>query len=175
MAAICCERRGRTQAEIDRSFYTYVPSRRQPCREGRSFVREVVPYEKDPRRDQHGPTDELVQEMRAKAREAGVLTPHILADGEPSDPARDGRSCCTQSGLSPLGPLACNTMAPDEGNMYLLGKVGSAEQKERFLEAAGRGQRALGLLHDRAGRRGRRGLRPVDDEDHLPCSTAITG
>ena len=27
----------------------------------------------------------------------------------------------------------CNTMAPDEGNMYLLGKVGSAEQKERFL------------------------------------------
>ena len=36
--------------------------------------------------------------------------------------------------MSPLGPLACNTMAPDEGNMYLLGKVGSPEQKERFLE-----------------------------------------
>jgi acyl-CoA dehydrogenase len=33
-----------------------------------------------------------------------------------------------------LGPLACNTMAPDEGNMYLLGKVGSMEQKTRFLE-----------------------------------------
>ncbi|MFX6487797.1 acyl-CoA dehydrogenase, partial [Acinetobacter baumannii] len=31
-------------------------------------------------------------------------------------------------------PLACNTMAPDEGNMYLLGKVGSREQKARFLE-----------------------------------------
>ena len=38
------------------------------------------------------------------------------------------------SGLSPLGPLACNTMAPDEGNMYLLGKVASEEQKTRFLD-----------------------------------------
>src|SRR3546814_8444947 len=38
------------------------------------------------------------------------------------------------SGLSPLGPLACNTMAPDEGNMYLLGKEGSPELKDRFLK-----------------------------------------
>jgi acyl-CoA dehydrogenase len=37
------------------------------------------------------------------------------------------------TGLSPLGPLACNTAAPDEGNMYLLGMVGSAELKARFL------------------------------------------
>jgi hypothetical protein len=35
--------------------------------------------------------------------------------------------------------------------------------------------RALGLLHDRACRRRRRGLRSVDDEDDLPCATAITG
>ena len=36
------------------------------------FVREVVfPYEQDPRRDHHGaPTDELVFEMRDKARAA---------------------------------------------------------------------------------------------------------
>ena len=38
-----------------------------------------------------------------------------------------------RTGLSPLGPLACNTAAPDEGNMYLLGKIGTAEQKARFL------------------------------------------
>ncbi len=41
---------------------------------------------------------------------------------------------CIKSGLSPLGPLACNTTAPDEGNMYLLGHVGSPELKERFLK-----------------------------------------
>ena len=46
------------------------------------FVRDVViPYETDGRRDDHGPLDALVQEMRAKAREAGVLTPHIRGDG----------------------------------------------------------------------------------------------
>jgi acyl-CoA dehydrogenase len=39
-----------------------------------------------------------------------------------------------RSGLSPLGPVAVNTMAPDEGNMYLLGKVGTQAQKERFLD-----------------------------------------
>ncbi|MEL0252038.1 MAG: acyl-CoA dehydrogenase, partial [Novosphingobium sp.] len=30
--------------------------------------------------------------------------------------------------------LACNTQAPDEGNMYLIGKVGSPDLKDRFLK-----------------------------------------
>ena len=47
-----------------------------------TFVREVVvPYERDPRCGPHGPTDELVQQLRGLARQAGVLTPHILRDG----------------------------------------------------------------------------------------------
>ena len=48
-----------------------------------AFVREVVvPYEHDPRRDHHGaPLDELVFELRDKARAAGVLTPHLRPDG----------------------------------------------------------------------------------------------
>jgi len=99
-----------------------------------AFVRaEVIPYEKDPRTGPHGPSDELVLELRAKARKAGVLTPHILPDGSHLT-QRETAKALIKSGLSPLGPLACNTMAPDEGNMYLLGKVGSAEQKTRFLE-----------------------------------------
>ena len=105
-----------------------------------TFVREVViPYEKDSRRDHHGPTDELVMEMRGKAREAGVRTPHILADGSH---LTQGETAIVlrKTGLSPLGPLACNTAAPDEGNMYLLGKVASPEQKSRFLEPLVRGE-----------------------------------
>ena len=99
-----------------------------------AFVRETVfPYEKDPRATSHGPTDELVQEMRAKARAAGVLTPHILADGSHLN-QRETAIVLKKSGLSPLGPLAVNTMAPDEGNIYLLGKVGTPEQQRRFLD-----------------------------------------
>jgi len=99
-----------------------------------AFVRDViVPYESDDRRDRHGPSDALVAEMREKARAAGVLTPHILPDGSHLT-QRETAIVLKKSGLSPLGQLACNTQAPDEGNMYLLGKVGSAEQKARFLD-----------------------------------------
>jgi acyl-CoA dehydrogenase len=100
-----------------------------------AFVRDVVvPYEKDSRRDHHGaPLDELVVEMREKARAAGVLTPHILADGSHLT-QRETAVVLIRSGLSPLGPLAVNTNAPDEGNMYLLNHVGSPTLKQRFLD-----------------------------------------
>ena len=99
-----------------------------------TFVRDtIIPYEQDSRRDHHGaPLDELVFEMRGAARAAGVLTPHILPDGSHLT-QRETAVVLIKSGLSPLGPLACNTMAPDEGNMYLLGHVGSDDLKARFL------------------------------------------
>ena len=105
-----------------------------------AFVRDqIIPYEKDPRSSSHGPSDDLVYEMRAKARTAGVLTPHILPDGSHLTQAETAY-VLIKSGLSPLGPLAVNTMAPDEGNMYLIGKVGSAEQKAHFLEPLVKGE-----------------------------------
>jgi acyl-CoA dehydrogenase len=97
------------------------------------FVRTVViPYEKDRRRTAHGPSDELIDELRGKARAAGVLTPHILPDGGHLT-QRETATVLKKSGLSILGPVAVNTSAPDEGNMYLLGKVGTAALQERFL------------------------------------------
>lgn len=98
-----------------------------------AFVRQVViPYEKDPRIGPHGPADELVRELRALARGAGVLTPHILASGAHLT-QRETALILRKSGLSVLGPVAVNTAAPDEGNMYLIGKIGSAEQQTKFL------------------------------------------
>lgn len=112
---------------------TATPRAREIAARVEAFVREtVIPFETDPRCGAHGPLDELVQEMRVLARAAGVLTPHILDDGSHLT-QRETALVLIKSGLSPLGPLACNTMAPDEGNMFLLGKVGSPEMKERFL------------------------------------------
>lgn len=99
------------------------------------FVRDVVvPYERDTRRDHHNcPTEELTRELRQRAKEAGVLTPHILEDGTHLS-QRGTALVLAMTGLSPLGPLACNTAAPDEGNMLLLGHVGNQAIQERFLK-----------------------------------------
>jgi acyl-CoA dehydrogenase len=104
------------------------------------FVRTVVvPYECDSRCGSHGPSEDLVRELREKAREAGVLTPHILADGSHLTQLETA-AVLKRSGLSPLGPVAVNTAAPDEGNMYLLGRIGTEAQKQRFLAPLVAGQ-----------------------------------
>lgn len=100
-----------------------------------AFVRDVVaPYESDERKDHHGaPTDALIDELKDKARAAHVLTPHVLHDGDHLTQVETAY-VLIRSGLSPLGPRACNTAAPDEGNIYLLSKVGSPDLKEHFLD-----------------------------------------
>ncbi|NNM58134.1 acyl-CoA dehydrogenase family protein [Acidocella sp.] len=110
------------------------------------FVREVViPYETDPRRGPHGPLDSLVLELREKARAAGVLTPHIRPGGAHLT-QRETAAILKKSGLSPLGPLACNTAAPDEGNMFLMGRVASAAQKAEFLQPVVEGRARSAFL-----------------------------
>jgi acyl-CoA dehydrogenase len=104
-------------------------------RRTRVFVREVViPYERDRRRGPHGPSDELVAELRAKARAAGLLAPHVgTAWGGLGLNHAETATVFRAAGYSLLGPLALNCMAPDEGNMHLLEKVATPEQRERFL------------------------------------------
>ena len=98
-----------------------------------TFVRDkVVPFEQDWCLDPHGPSEDLSHELKALARDAGLMTPHIPEEGDHLS-QRETAAVLIRSGLSPLGPLACHTCAPDEGNMYLLGKVASPDLKERFL------------------------------------------
>lgn len=107
-----------------------------------TFIRDVViPYERDPRIEAHGPSDDLCRELQAKASAAGLLSPHVGEEfGGHGLNHREIATVFRAAGYSLLGPVALNIMAPDEGNMALLEKVASKEQKERFLRplAAGR-------------------------------------
>lgn len=115
-----------------------------------AFVREVVfPLERDPRCGPHGPSEELVRELRGKARAAGLLTPHILPDGSHLTQVETA-TVLKKSGLSPLGPVALNTAAPDEGNMFLLGRIATPEQKRRFLEPLVAGARSAFFMTEPA-------------------------
>ena len=101
----------------------------------RSFIADkIVPLESDVRRTRHGPTEELRRELVDKAREAGLLAPHVGKQYGGLGLTHVGRAIAfEEAGYSPLGPVALNVFAPDEGNMHLLETVATAEQKERWL------------------------------------------
>jgi acyl-CoA dehydrogenase len=106
------------------------------------FVREnVIPYEKDPRNHGHGPAEDLVHELRTHAREAGLMAPHLPPEfGGHGLTHLQTAAVFRAAGYSPLGPVALNIMAPDEGNMHLLERVATAAQKERFLRPLAAGE-----------------------------------
>jgi acyl-CoA dehydrogenase len=115
------------------------------------FVLETVtPYEKDPRYSSHGPEDSLVKELRDLARGRGLMTPHIPPGGAHL-PHRGVALILRAAGQSPLGPVAVNVAAPDEGNMFLLGRVATSEQQARFLQPLREGvQRSAFLMTEPA-------------------------
>jgi acyl-CoA dehydrogenase len=105
-----------------------------------TFVRKIIlPYEKDARLTDHGPSAALVAELRGHARAAGLLTPHISADGKHM-PLRQTAKLFAKAGLSPLGPVALNIAAPDEGNMFLLGRIATSGQRAQFLDPLIKGE-----------------------------------
>jgi alkylation response protein AidB-like acyl-CoA dehydrogenase len=101
----------------------------------RAFIaEEIIPLESDPRRTVDGPTPELRQEMTARARRAGLLSPHVAREYGGMALSHVARAIVfEEAGYSLLGPLALNVSAPDEGNMHLLEAVARPEHKERWL------------------------------------------
>jgi acyl-CoA dehydrogenase len=102
----------------------------------RNFVIDaIIPYERDPRLTQHGPTDELRQELVELARKEGLLTPQASERFGGKGISHIEQSVIYEaSGWSTLGPVAMNCAAPDEGNMFLLDKLTTDEQAEVFLK-----------------------------------------
>lgn len=102
----------------------------------RAFIADkIIPLEKDPRCTPHGPTEDLRDEMITLGREAGLLSSHMSEEfGGLGLDHMSKAILFEEAGYSPLGPVALNIAAPDEGNMHMLHEIATPEQKERWLK-----------------------------------------
>jgi acyl-CoA dehydrogenase len=102
----------------------------------RAFVREeVVPVE-----DRHDGDitaaggDVLRRQLQARALELGLLAPHGPVEyGGHGLSMRERARVFEEAGYALFGAMAINAAAPDEGNMHLLDRIATPEQRERFL------------------------------------------
>ena len=104
-------------------------------RRTRQFIADaVIPMECDARQTPHGPGESLRRELVAKARHAGLLAPHVGPAFGGLGLSHFGKAIVfEEAGYSPLGPLAMNIFAPDEGNMHLLEALATPAQQARWL------------------------------------------
>jgi alkylation response protein AidB-like acyl-CoA dehydrogenase len=108
----------------------------------RTFVADVVtPAEDEMLADPHGVSDEHRAVLQRAARQAGLLAPHVGVEwGGLGLDMRDRAVVFEEAGYSLLGPQALNCAAPDEGNMHLLERVATDEQKRRYLAPLASGE-----------------------------------
>ncbi len=105
------------------------------------IVERILPLERDPRQGPHGPQDDFRRELNVLAESAGLLAPHVGAEW--GGLGLDHVSCAIvfeAAGYSPIGPIAMNCSAPDEGNMHMLELIATEQQKDRFLRPLAKGE-----------------------------------
>jgi acyl-CoA dehydrogenase len=104
----------------------------------RAFIAgDVLPLESDPKNfaDHENIPHERLEPVRAKAKAAGLWAPQTPKElGGMGLPIVAWAAVYEEAARSIFGPLAINCMAPDDGNMNLMSKVGTPEQKEWFLK-----------------------------------------
>jgi len=107
----------------------------------RFIAEEIIPLERDARCTPHGPSEALRRELVAKGRAAGLLSAHVSEEfGGLGLDHRAKAIFFEEAGYSPLGPVALNIAAPDEGNMHLLEAVATPAQKARWLRPLASGE-----------------------------------
>ena len=101
----------------------------------RFIAEEVMPLENDPRQGPHGPEESLRRDLIARGRKAGLLSSHMPPELGGLGLNHAAKAIVfEEAGYSPLGPVALNIAAPDEGNMHLMEVVATPQQKERWLK-----------------------------------------
>src|SRR5215475_10229977 len=101
-------------------------------------VDKIIPYEKDPRWTEHGPTDELRIELNALAKAAGVFAPHVPKEYGGRGLTQIGRALVFEAaGYSILGPTAIHRattssrwMLPSSGEAQWIAVVARPDQRD---------------------------------------------
>ncbi|MGE8451681.1 MAG: acyl-CoA dehydrogenase family protein [Pseudomonadales bacterium] len=108
----------------------------------KQFVAEhVIPYEAFMRNQPHGPSEETRNALVTASVRQGLCAPHVSKEWGGMGLNHRGKALVfEEAGYSPLGPVALNIAAPDEGNMHLLEQIGRVVQKERWLRPLAAGK-----------------------------------
>lgn len=108
------------------------------CRRIDAFLdAHVIPLESDPASyDEHeNINDTALAAVREKAKAEGLWSFAMPRErGGQGLPVVGMAACYETAGRSIFGPVAFNCAAPDDGNMILLNRVGTEDQKERWLQ-----------------------------------------
>jgi acyl-CoA dehydrogenase len=103
----------------------------------RAFIEaHVLPLESDPENftEHENIPSVRLEPVRAKAKAAGLWAPQSPKEyGGMGLPIVAWAVMYEEAARSIFGPLAFNCMAPDDGNMNMLAKVGTPTQKDKWL------------------------------------------
>lgn len=111
------------------------------ARVARFVADEVLPAEEGALGGDEHVDWKVVEDLRGKARAAGLFLPHMAPEWGGLGLGPLGMALVSQElGVSPVGALALNCMAPDEGNMHTLLAFGTDAQKERWLRPLAEGR-----------------------------------
>lgn len=109
----------------------------------RRFVdEEIIPLEanKDNYDAHENIREDILATLRDKVKSAGMWAPQVSPEfGGLGINTVAMAVCYEEMNRSIFGPAAFNCAAPDEGNMFILNRVGTPEQKERWLRPIAEG------------------------------------
>ncbi len=106
-------------------------------------ARELIPLESDPSSfDAHENIRlDLLERLRGLARAQGLWNLQLKTETGGAGLNKVGMAVTYEAmNRSIFGPVAFNSAAPDDGNMMLLEAIGTAAQKERWLDPIARGE-----------------------------------